>query len=213
MPSISAEEAPRLKPWVALAEQLGLFLGQITEKALSEVRVEFEGGVADINTSALTSAALAGLLKPQLEYVNMVSAPVLVRQRGIGLSEVKRAKQGIFDAYIRIVAVSNGEAQSVAGTIYSTGARRVIGIKDIPTEAELGPNMLYVTNEDKPGFIGALGNVLGRAGVNIATFHLGRDRPGGDAIALIEVDNGLDPDTLRAVRALPLVRHAHALRF
>jgi D-3-phosphoglycerate dehydrogenase / 2-oxoglutarate reductase len=213
MPSISAEEAPRLKPWVALAEQLGLFLGQITERAITEVRVEFEGGVAQMNTQALMSAALAGLLKPQLQDVNMVSAPVLVKQRGIRLSEVKRGKEGIYDSYMRVVSVSNGDVYSVAGTIYSTGARRIIDIRGIPTDAELGPHMLYITNEDKPGFIGALGNLLGKADMNIATFHLGRDKPGGRAIALIEVDKGLDPATLKQVRSLPLVRHAHALTF
>ncbi|MFP4004307.1 MAG: phosphoglycerate dehydrogenase [Alphaproteobacteria bacterium] len=213
MPSISAEEAPRLRPYVELAEQLGLLLGQITERAITEVQVEFEGAAAELNTQALMSAALAGLLKPQLEEVNMVSAPVLVKQRGISLSEVKRGREGIYDSYIRIAAVSDGEEQSVAGTIYSTGAKRVIQIKNIPTDAELGPHMLYTTNEDKPGFIGALGNVLGQAGVNIATFHLGRERPGGNAIALLEVDKPLDAATLKQVRALPLVRRAHALRF
>ena len=213
MPSISADEAPRLKPYVELAEKLGLFAGQLTESAISAVQIEYEGAVAELNTKPLTSAALMGLLKPQLTDVNMVSAPVIAKQRGLKVQEVTREQQGIFETYIRLTVTTERQERSVAGTIYSTGQLRIIQVKGINIDCELGKHMLYVTNEDKPGFIGALGTALGEGGVNIATFNLGRAAQGGDAIALVEVDGPAPADVLEKVRALPHVKQAKPLEF
>lgn len=213
MPSISAEEAPRLVPFVRLAEQLGSFAGQLTETGLTGVRIEFEGAVAGMNTRALTAAALAGLFRPLLQDVNMVSAPVLARERGIQVEEVRREQQGAYESYMRLTVKTDTQDRSVAGTVFSDGKPRLIQIKGINMEAELGPHMLYVTNEDKPGFIGALGMTLGGAGVNIATFNLGRTGPGEDAICLVEVDGPIPAPILATVENLPLVRQAKALKF
>jgi D-3-phosphoglycerate dehydrogenase len=213
MPSISADEAPRLKPYVELAEKLGLFAGQLTETAISSVQIEYEGAVAELNTKPMTAAALMGLLKPQLTDVNMVSAPVIAKQRGLKIQEVKREQEGIFETYIRLTVTTERQERSVAGTIYSTGQMRIIQVKGINIDCELGRHMLYVTNEDKPGFIGALGTALGEGGVNIATFNLGRAEEGGDAIALVEVDGPVPADVLEKVRALPLVKQAKPLAF
>jgi D-3-phosphoglycerate dehydrogenase len=213
MPSISAEEAPRLVPFVRLAEQLGSFAGQLTETGLTGVRIEFEGAVASMNTRALTAAALAGLFRPLLQDVNMVSAPVLARERGIAVEEVRREQQGAYESYMRLTVKTDTQDRSVAGTVFSDGKPRLIQIKGINMEAELGPHMLYVTNEDKPGFIGALGMTLGGAGVNIATFNLGRTGPGEDAICLVEVDGPIPAEILATVERLPLVRQAKPLKF
>ncbi|NWG45939.1 MAG: phosphoglycerate dehydrogenase [Alphaproteobacteria bacterium] len=213
MPSISADEAPRLKPFVELAQKLGLFAGQLTETAISEVQLEYEGTVAEMNTKPMTAAALTGLLKPLLTDVNMVSAPVMAKERGLKVQETKRAQAGIFETYIRLSVTTQNQTRSVAGTIYSSGQMRVIQIKGINIDAELGPQMLYVTNKDKPGFIGALGSILGEAGINIATFNLGRATAGGDAIALIEVDQPVPAEVLKKIRALPLVMQAKSLAF
>ncbi|MCP5432209.1 MAG: phosphoglycerate dehydrogenase [Alphaproteobacteria bacterium] len=213
MPSISADEAPRLKPFVELAEKLGLFAGQLTETGITEVQLEYEGTVAEMNTKPMTAAALMGLLKPQLEDVNMVSAPVIAKERGLKVQETKRAQGGIFETYIRLSITTESQTRSVAGTIYSSGQMRIIQIKGINMDAELGPHMLYVTNQDKPGFIGALGTLLGQAGINIATFNLGRAKSGGDAIALIEVDQPVPVDVLAKIRALPHVVRAQTLKF
>ncbi|HEX2215210.1 MAG TPA: phosphoglycerate dehydrogenase, partial [Xanthobacteraceae bacterium] len=156
MPSISAEEAPRLSPFVRLAEQLGSFAGQLTESGASEVRLEYEGAVADMNTRALSAAALAGFLQPQLQTVNMVSAPAYARERGIRVEETRREQHGAYESYIRLTVVTARQERSVAGTVFSDGKPRIIQIKGINMEAELGPHMLYVTNRDKPGFIGRL---------------------------------------------------------
>ncbi|WP_420559464.1 phosphoglycerate dehydrogenase [Tepidicaulis sp.] len=214
MPSISADEAPKLSPFVKLADLLGSFAGQLTETGIESVTLEYEGEVAGMNTRALTNAALCGLLKPLLADVNVVSAPVLAKQRDINVEEVKREEpRGVYETYMRLTVKTERQERSVAGTVFSDGKPRLIQVKGMNMEAELGPHMLYVTNEDKPGFIGALGSVLGNAGVNIANFNLGRTGAGADAIALIEVDQEVTEDVLKAVNELPHVRQAKALKF
>ncbi|MEM7425567.1 MAG: phosphoglycerate dehydrogenase [Pseudomonadota bacterium] len=213
MPSITAEEAPKLKPFVALAEQLGSFAGQLTQSGLKSIVIEYAGEVAEMNTKALSSALLAGLIRPAMADVNMVSAPTIVQERGITVDEVKQSPRGVYDSYIRLIVQTERQERSVAGTVFSDGKPRIIQIKGINMEAEMGPHMLYVTNEDKPGFIGGLGTLLGDAEVNIATFHLGRQAQGGDAIALIEVDGPLPVKVLNQIEALPQVKQVNALTF
>ena len=193
MPSISAEEAPRLKPFVALAEQLGSFAGQLTESGITGVVIEYAGQVSEMNKGALTSAMLAGLFRPMLAEVNMVSAPVIARDRGIAIDQITRDARGAYETYMRLTVKTERQERSVAGTVFADGKPRIIQVKGINMEAELGAHMLYITNADKPGFIGALGTTLGDAGVNIATFHLGRQTEGGDAIALVEIDEAIAP--------------------
>ncbi|HAH08468.1 MAG TPA: phosphoglycerate dehydrogenase [Alphaproteobacteria bacterium] len=213
MPSISADDATRMKPWIKLSEQLGLFAGQLTETSIASVEILYEGDVGEMNIKALTQAALAGLLKPALSDVNMVNAPVIAKDRGIAVSEVRRPQQGVYDSYIQLTVTSERQTRSVAGTIFANGVPRIINVKGIPTDAELSSHMLYVTNEDKPGFIGKLGTVLGDAKVNIASFNLGRNAPGADAIALVSVDGPVPDTVLEHIRAIPLVKQAKALRF
>lgn len=213
-PSISAEEAPKLKPFVALAEQLGSFAGQLTETGLTKVKIEYAGEIAEMNVKALTSAALAGLLRPMLsESVNMVSAPTLAKERGISVEEVRRGEEGAYQTYMRLTVVTERQERSVAGTVFSNGQPRLIQVKGINMEAELTPHMLYITNNDKPGFIGSLGQVLGAAGVNIATLNLGRDAPGGDAICLVSIDGAITPDVIASVKRLPNVVRVNELVF
>jgi D-3-phosphoglycerate dehydrogenase len=213
MPSITAEEAPRLTPFVRLAEQLGSFAGQLTESGVKAIRLEYEGAVADMNIRALTAAAIAGFLQPQLQTVNMVSAPAFAKERGIQVEETRRGQAGAYESYIRLTVVTEKQERSVAGTVFSDGKPRIIQIKGINMEAELGPHMLYVTNRDKPGFIGRLGTLLGARGHNIATFHLGRQHAGGDAIALVEIDGDIPEKTLEDIVALEGVVQARHLTF
>jgi D-3-phosphoglycerate dehydrogenase len=213
LPSISAEEAPRLRPFIALAENLGSFAGQLTEEPVQQVTIEYAGEVGDMNVRALTSAALAGLLRPMLGVVNMVSAPVVTRERGIKVNEVRQSQRGAYETYVRLTVKTQSMERSVAGTVFSDGKPRIIQIKGIELESEFGPHMLYVTNIDKPGFIGALGTALGNAGVNIATFHLGRQEEGGDAICLVRVDGPVPEKVLKTVQQLPQVRQAKTLAF
>lgn len=213
MPSITAEDAARMKPWIKLAEQLGAFAGQLTETSLQKIDVLYEGAVADLNIRALTQAALAGLLKPIMSDVNMVNAPVVAKERGIVVSEVRRPQHGVYESYMELTVTTERQTRNVAGTIFANGGPRLINVKGIPMDAELAPHMLYVTNEDKPGFIGKLGTTLGDAKVNIASFHLGRSAPGADAIALVSVDGPVPDAVIDAIKALPMVKQVKALKF
>ncbi|HEY0302778.1 MAG TPA: phosphoglycerate dehydrogenase [Rhizomicrobium sp.] len=213
MPSISASEAQKVRPWIALAEKLGSFAGQVTDTSIHGVEILYEGIAAELNQKALTQAALAGMLRPTLSGVNMVNAPVIARERGIKVSETRRPRQGIYEGYIKVTVDLGGTTRRVAGTVFSDGRPRFIQIKDINLDAEFAANMLYIVNEDKPGFIGKLGTLLGDAKVNIANFNLGRSEPGQDSIALVEIDGPLGETVLGDIRKLPLVRHAKALAF
>jgi D-3-phosphoglycerate dehydrogenase / 2-oxoglutarate reductase len=213
MPSISAEEAPRLKPFVALAEKLGSFAGQLTDGLISNIVIEYAGDVGEMNTRALTSAALAGILAPQMGQVNMVSAPVVAKERGIKVDEVKQSRRGAYETYIRITVKTEKYERAVAGTVFSDGKPRIIQIKGIELECNFGPHMLYVTNKDKPGFIGAVGTVLGNAKINMATFHLGRLSEGGDAICIIETDGAVPEAVMANVRDLANVQDVKKLQF
>jgi D-3-phosphoglycerate dehydrogenase len=213
MPSISGEEAQKVGPWIALAEKLGGFAGQLTESSISAVEIIYEGTAAGLNTRALTQAALCGLLRPALSEVNMVNAPLVAKERGIRVSEVRRDREGAYEGYIKLTVTTPELTRNVAGTVFSNGRPRLIQIKNINMDAEFTPHMLYITNEDKPGFIGRLGTLLGNAGVNIANFNLGRAERAGEAIALVAVDETLADDVLGEIRKLPPVKLAKALVF
>jgi D-3-phosphoglycerate dehydrogenase len=212
-PSITAEEAPKLRPFIDLAEKLGSFAGQLTETGITKVRLTYEGMVAHMKVKALTSAALAGLLRPMLGEVNVVSAPVVARERGMVVEETTREAQGEYESVITVTVTTERMERSVSGTVFHDGRPRIINIKGIRMDAEFGASMIYVTNEDKPGFIGRFASILGDAGINIATFHLGRTAPGGDAIALVEIDGMVPPEVLKKVRMLPHVKQVKPLRF
>jgi len=212
-PSISAEEAPKLKPFVALAEKLGSFAGQLTETGVRRVQIRYEGVVAQMNTRALTSAAVAGLLRPMLQDINVVSAPIVAKDRGIIVEETRREAAGDYDNLITVTVTTDRQSRHVSGTVFADGRPRIVNIKGIRMDAEFGASMIYITNLDKPGFIGKFSSTLGEAGINIATFHVGREAPGGEAVALIEIDGELPAEVLDKVRALPQVQQAKPLRF
>ncbi|NWG72155.1 MAG: phosphoglycerate dehydrogenase [Parvularculaceae bacterium] len=211
-PSITAEEAPRLRPFIRLAELLGLFAGQLTETSVKAVEVVYSGGVAKLNTRPMTAAAIAGVLRPMLAEVNIVNAPVIARDRGVAIAETYRDDAQNFESVIRLRIVTERQDRSISGALFGQ-TPRVVEIKGVEMEASFAPHMLYVTNEDKPGFIGALGQILGDANVNIATFNLGRSGPGADAIALLAVDDAVNETVLKRVRSLPHVKQAKALKF
>jgi len=212
MPSVTAEEAPRLKPFVELAEKLGSFAGQISEDGFEEVVLEYEGEVSELNRKPITAAAMAGLLRASHGDVNMVSAPSILTDMGVKLTETKTEDSPVYDSLIRIkVKVASGW-RSLAGTV-TAGRPRIVEVKDMALEGDFSPITLYVNNLDKPGFIGALGAMLGEAGVNIATFHLGRTDEGGEAIALVGIDSEPPREMIAKLSSMERVRYVKALRF
>ncbi len=216
MPSVTAEEAPRLRPYMALARLLGGMAGQLTaaqQGAIRSIRVEYEGHAAELNRRPLTAAALAGVLGPLLGAVNMVNAPVVARERGIEVAETTHERTGEYQTLLRLTVTTDRFERSLAGTLVAGDRPRLVNIKGIAVEADFAPHMLYVTNQDRPGFIGRFGMTLAEAGINIATFHLGRSAPGGDAVCLVGLDAPMPDAVLKAVRALPLVVQATPLAF
>ena len=214
-PSITAEEAPLLQPWIKVAEALGGFAGQVTDSAIQEIEIEYVGSVGNLNLKPLTAALTASMLKPLMGEggVNMVSAPYVARERGVKIAETRKDAQGAYGSYIRLIVTTEQQERSVAGTVYSDGKPRFIQIKGINLEAEPMPYMLYTTNTDQPGYIGALGTKTGDLGINIATFALGRAEKDGEAIALLGVDEPVTPDLIREIETLSQVRQAKALVF
>ena len=188
MPSVTAEEARVMGPWVKLAGHLGSFTGQMTDEPIRAINILYDGVVANMNLEALNCGVIAGIMKKANPDVNMVSAPVVAKERGIQISTTNQDKSGAFDGYIKVTVVTAKRERSIAGTVFSDGKPRFIQIKGINIDAEIGAHMLYTTNEDVPGIIGALGQTMGDNGVNIANFTLGRATAGGEAIALLYVD-------------------------
>ena len=213
MPSVSAEDAPKLKPYMKLAEQLGSFAGQLASEDTQEIQIEYEGLVAALNTRPLTALVLSGFLKPSMEGVNIVSAPARAKERGIAIAETKREKSKDFLTLIRVTVTGKSGTHSVAGSIFSGEQPRLVAVDNVPVEAELNGEMLFIKNLDKPGLVGAVGTLLGNANVNIADFNLGRIPGKSKAIALISVDTPVDGKIVEAIDALEQVETVKILRF
>jgi D-3-phosphoglycerate dehydrogenase / 2-oxoglutarate reductase len=212
MASISAEEASRLKPFIGLIDKLGAFAGQIADDGLEAVEIEYEGEVAQLNTQPLTAVALASLMRPLMPDVNVVSAPAVLKRKGTPLTESRRETSPIYGSLIRIKVLTGGRWRTLAGVV-NAGSAKIVEVKGMALEADFHPVMLLINNLDKPGFIGALGTILGEANINIATFHLGRQAADQDAIAIVGVDQVLPDAIQHKLRSLPHVRYVKVLKF
>ncbi|MGH6780862.1 MAG: NAD(P)-dependent oxidoreductase, partial [Sphingomonadaceae bacterium] len=215
VPSLSAEEAPKLKPYMALAEKLGALVGQLEGDRIRAVAVEVEGAAAELNPKPITAAVLAGLMRVYSDTVNMVNAPFLAKERGLDVREVRHDREGDYHTLLRVTITLDDGERSVAGTLFGNAAPRLVELFGIKVEADLDGNMLYVVNQDAPGFIGRIGSALGEAQVNIGTFHLGRrgHGEGGEAALLLSVDTPVPEPVLWSVCNLPGVKKVKALRF
>jgi D-3-phosphoglycerate dehydrogenase len=213
MPNVTAEEAAVMGPWIKLAGHLGAFIGQMTEEPIRAINILYDGRVSTMNLPALNSAVIAGVMKTANPDVNVVSAPIVAKERGIQISTTRQDKSGAFDAYIKVTMVTDRRERSVAGTCFSDGKPRFIQIKGINIDAEIGRHMLYTTNEDVPGIIGLLGMTMGKNGVNIANFTLGRSGPGKDAIALLYLDQRIDPKVVETLEGTGMFQQVKPLQF
>jgi D-3-phosphoglycerate dehydrogenase len=213
MPSVTAEEAKVMGPWVKLAGHLGSFIGQMTDEPIKAINILYDGVVAEMNLAALNSSVVAGIMKRANPDVNMVSAPVIAKERGIKISTTNQDKSGAFDGYVKVTVVTEKRERSIAGTVFSDGKPRFIQIKGINIDAEVGAHMLYTTNEDVPGIIGTLGMTMGKAGVNIANFTLGRAAAGGEAIAILYVDEAVNEAVCKTLQDTGLFQQVKPLEF
>jgi D-3-phosphoglycerate dehydrogenase / 2-oxoglutarate reductase len=213
MPNVTAEEARIMGPWIRLAGHLGNFISQMTEEPIKAINILYDGSVAEMNLPALNCSVIAGIMKTISPEVNMVSAPVIAKERGIQISTTNQEQSGAFDGYIKVTVVTEERERSIAGTVFSDGKPRFIQIKGINIDAEVGSHMLYTTNNDVPGIIGKLGSLLGDHSVNLANFTLGRAAKGGEAIAIAYLDEALDPAVVKALIDTGLFRQVKPLEF
>ncbi len=213
MPSVTAEEAKVMGPWIKLTGHLGNFTGQMTDEPIKAINILFDGEASEMNLKALTAATIAGIMRRRNPDVNMVSAPVIAKENGIQVSTTKQDQSGAFEGYVKVTVVTEKRERSVAGTVFSDGKPRFIQIKGINIDAEVGAHMLYTTNEDVPGIIGALGQTMGTNGVNIANFTLGRSEAKGEAIALLYVDEPVPAAAIQALEATDLFQQVKPLTF
>ena len=213
MPSVTAEEAKIMGPWIKLSDHLGSFIGQMTDEPIKAINILYDGSVAGMNLEALNCSAIAGIMKRVNPDVNMVSAPLIAKERGIQISTTNQAKSGAFDGYIKLTVVTSKRERSIAGTVFSDGKPRFIQIKGINIDAEIGAHMVYTTNEDVPGIIGTLGTTMGENNVNIANFTLGRSAAKGEAIALLYVDEPVPANVVDKLKATGMFQQVKPLHF
>jgi D-3-phosphoglycerate dehydrogenase len=213
MPSLSAEEAPKLRPYMGLAEKLGSLVGQLAHGNLTEISIERSGAAADLNGKPIEAAVLAGFMKRYSDSVNMVNAPYLARERGLDVRSIRREREGVYHTLLRVTVATSQGPRSVAGTLFGDAAPRLVEIFGIGIEADLDGHMLYIVNEDAPGFIGRVGTLLGEAGINIGTFHLGRREAGGEAVLLLSLDSPLSKELVQQLSALTGVKTVMPLAF
>jgi len=213
VPSLSAEEAPKLRPYMALAEKLGALVGQLVGDKVLKIAIEAEGAAAQLNQKPITAAVLAGLMKQYSQTVNMVNAPFLAKERGLDVREVRHDREGEYRTLVRVTVDTDAGQRSIAGTLFGNGQPRLVEIFGIAIEADLDGDMLYIVNSDAPGFIGSIGTLLGAEAINIGTFHLGRREAGGEAVLLLSVDSPVSDEVLAKARALNGVRQVKGLKF
>ena len=198
---------------MALAEKLGKLVGQIAGEDVRSIAVEAEGAAAELNLKPITGAVLAGLMGTYSQTVNMVNAPFLAKERGLDVREIRHDREGDYHTLHRGHGGTASGERRVEGTLFGNRAPRLVKIFGIPVEAELTGQMIYIVNTDEPGFIGALGTTLGANKINIATFNLGRRDEGGEAVALVAVDDPITPEVARQLGQLPGVREVVPLSF
>lgn len=213
MPSISAEDAPRLKPYLKLAEQLGSFAGQITDGAIKKVEIEYEGTVTDVNTDPITSVLIASLLGSQMDSVNMVNAMQIAQARGIELKQSYNDEMKNWRSMINVIVTTQNRERNVTGTLFTGKEPRIVNIEGVPIEVALKPNMVFIRNDDQPGMIGDLGTLLGKAGKNISDFRLGRKDEKSGAICIVAVDGPVDDELFVQVESQPQITSAKRLSF
>ena len=210
--SLTASEHNIVQPYLKLSEQLGGFAGQLTENAIKKIAVEFEGAVSKINTQPLIQTIIHSLLKKNFDGVNVINSVAVAKTKSIQITEIKHEKAVEYQACITLTIETEKQTRSVSGTLFG-GKPRIVNVKGIKIEAELSRYNLYISNEDKPGFISNLSKILADNKINIATFNLGRKSSGGEAIALISTDNEIKNSVIEQIKKLPLVIQVKPLTF
>jgi D-3-phosphoglycerate dehydrogenase len=212
MPSISAEEYKKLQPYLELGEKLGSFVAQIAGGRLEEIRISYDGGLAQMNTHLVKNAVLKGILSRMLsEPANLVNASTIAQGRGIEVLELSSVRRAAYSNSLGIALRTENDSASALGMVGLRGTLRILGINDIDIEAPLRGVILFIRNQDVPGVIGRVGTLLGDRKINIANFALGRNQKAQEALGLVNVDNHVPEAALEEIRAIPAVRLARVV--
>jgi D-3-phosphoglycerate dehydrogenase len=180
---------------------------------IRSIDIEVEGAAAGLNIKPISGAVLAGVMGTWSDTVNMVNAPYLAKERGLDVREIRTEREGDYHTLVAVTVGTGDGPRRVEGTLFGKSAPRLVSIFGIGVEADLAGQMIHIVNSDEPGFIGALGTALGKHKVNIATFNLGRRQEGGEAVALVSVDDPITPEIAAELKQLPGVREVVPLSF
>jgi D-3-phosphoglycerate dehydrogenase len=202
MPSIDADSMNKIKPYLKLGEDLGIFIAQLLDEPLTGVEVQYNGEVAEQRIDPITISVLKGLLTRNIEGINMVNAPFIAKDRGIEVKESKSTEVHEYTSTIKVTAKTNKGERSVTGSVFGKGDSRIVQIDEFYFEAVLSKDMLILTNNDIPGVIGRLGSALGASNINIAGFHLGRIKEGEKAVAVVNIDSQPNDKTIQTLREI-----------
>ena len=208
---ISLEDAPKLKPFIDLSFKLGKFGGQIIESTISKINITFKGEISSLNTKPLIANVVAGIFSNRMESVNLINAETIAKQKNIEIISSFQTETSIHTSEIHINISTADEEFNYAGIIFANNSR-IISIMNMRIEGEISPNMLYILNNDKPGFIGSLGSLLGSKNINIANFNLGRTGQ-GEAVSLLELDQYLNDSVINDLQKLNNIKKVKALKF
>jgi len=203
-PSIPADQVSRLQPYINLADKLGSFAAQMFEGGVTEITIEYQGDAAAIYTAPVTIAALKGFLTPILEEtVNFVNAPIIAKERGIEVKEIKSTDEGDYQSLVALRLKAKEKVSCFAGTLLSKKDPRLVMIDTFKVEVVPEGELLFMYNNDKPGVIGNIGTLLGKKKINIARMHFGREAPGGMAISVVSIDAHASDRVIDEIRKLP----------
>jgi D-3-phosphoglycerate dehydrogenase len=208
VPSISREMAAQIRPYTLLAEKLGRFQGQLATGAIDQIEIEYSGSAADMDVAPVTLAVLKGLLEPISDRVNMVNASVIAQEHGIRVVESKASRTANFASAIR-TRVKGASERMIVGAVFEGGQPRIVRVDDFMLEAIPEGPTLFILNHDQPGVVGAVGSLLGEAGVNISRMQLALK--GGRAAMLVNIDSSPAPAVLENLRSLESVISADLL--
>jgi len=212
-PSISTEDAPKLKPYMLLATQVGKLAGQIVQSGIKSIEISYIGAVTQVNTRPLTASVLAAILSTMSDHVNLVNAPEIAKSMKINVIDTYSEDVGDWPVALGVKINCEDGVHSVMGTLFGGREPRIVQIESVPIEAAVSSYMLLIKNDDKPGMIGALGTILADAGCNIADFRLGRVGSGQTAVALVSIDSPLSDEVFSKIESIPQIRQARRLSF
>jgi D-3-phosphoglycerate dehydrogenase / 2-oxoglutarate reductase len=200
-PSVSAEEYRILEPYIDLAGRMGKFAGQLANGRISHIKITFSGVMTSYKVAPISMSLVHGLLSPILgETVNPINSLSVAKERGITVQEVISTQEEEFVNLVSVKITTDQETFSVWGTLAANKQPRIVKVNNVYVETMPQGYMLFVNNNDKPGIVGSLGTILAENQINIASITLGREKAGGLAISVVNVDSEVPENVLEHIR-------------